>query len=409
MRVAAFHWIENRRTDLLYYIGSPLLGLLYLPLIFFGHRLLVGADGTPLYGVVVGGEAFPVTVAFVVMTSWALFIDGPHFWPTLVRTFLDPEEWKLRGPVLRRSLLLFLLGPAIIMLPVLLAAAVGVFGSSPPARLAALGAPAVLVVFLSWAYFHVVRQHWGFFRLYKRRADDFDPRYERLDTWFFHLAMFLPPLLFVTGPWYPTDSALYPNLGLQAPLFGEASVGSLLHPVLWAAYVGALLLYAGSLVVRLRAGELLNGCKLMFLAAIVPVHMVAFVHPALPLFSQALVGVGHALQYQRIVWRYGSGKYRGPEAGRHGLAARCFRNPWLYLLPGLAFTWLLLRGPWIEWLTQRVGGLLDSAFTGSSLPPTLGVSLLWGFFLGWLFQHYYLDARIWRLSRDQEVRRSLNV
>ncbi|GAB4161922.1 MAG: hypothetical protein Fur0021_35650 [Candidatus Promineifilaceae bacterium] len=39
----------------------------------------------------------------------------------------------------------------------------------------------------------------------------------------------------------------------------------------------------------------------------------------------------------------------------------------------------------------------------------LGEKIFAAFLTGWAMQHYYLDARIWRVRRDKMVRENLHV
>src|SRR4029077_9770134 len=162
-----YPWIESRRADLLWYIGPPLIGLLCIP-------LALALD-------IRSGKG-----ALIVITAWALALDGPHFWPTLARTVLDRSEWSRRGGVLGRSFLFFLAAPALVMAPWLLGAS------------ARLGPTLLVAVFLAWAYLHTARQHWGFFRLYARKAGEEDPTEARIDRLAFHALLFVPPLLFIS-------------------------------------------------------------------------------------------------------------------------------------------------------------------------------------------------------------------
>ena len=116
----------------------------------------------------------------LVVVSWAILLDAPHVWATLARTLFDPDEWRVRGrscgvpfsgfwSVLWRS-----------WSPYLLAALMARLGRPIPVSSMAIGAVTFFVLFRLWAYYHVVRQHWGFFALYKRKADDFSRH--RLDA-----------------------------------------------------------------------------------------------------------------------------------------------------------------------------------------------------------------------------------
>jgi hypothetical protein len=50
-----------------------------------------------------------------------------------------------------------------------------------------------------------------------------------------------------------------------------------------------------------------------------------------------------------------------------------------------------------------MAGVADPAALG------LGEWLVAAMLLGFAMQHYYLDAKIWRVSRDRQVRQHLNV
>jgi len=404
-----YAWIESRRADLFWYIGSPLFVLAYLPVAWAVSRWTAVDGGTSRFRLAVGAETVPVTAGMVVLVSWALLLDGPHFWPTLARTVLDPQEWRERGAVLRRSFLLFLLGPAVVLTPWV---AAGLAGRSAPPGLADSGARVLLVGFLGWAYWHVCRQHWGFVRIYRRRAGESDPSDDRVDRWFFHVALFVPPALLLTHPAYPSFRAWFPQHGLHGVGVGGTTVAAVAHAALWVVWSANLIAYVVWQARRARRGAALNGPKLLLLVAVIPVHLAAFAHPAAALFSQVIVGVGHAVQYQRIVWRFGRNRYGGPHAP--ALARRLFASPWLYFAAGLAFTLALLRGPWVDGLVARGGAVLDAWMAGifhATPGPTgrsVGAAVVWGLFLGWLFQHYYLDAKIWKV-RDRRVRRDLGL
>lgn len=376
-----FDWIEDRRRDLIWYVGSPLLGLVVAGLALAGDRLLLDASGNARYNLDLGGAPVPVTSAMILISGWALLLDGPHFWPTLARTMLDPGEWRRRGGTLARSFLLFLLGPAIVLAPAL------AFRAGPLAR---SGPYLLLVVFVAWAYFHTARQHWGFFRLYKRRSGDFGTEVDRVDFLAFHVALFTPPLLFLTSSGAGTLAGVMRPLGTRLPLLA-------VHRSLWALYILALAAYAGWIVARARTGPV-SGPKLLLLGALAPLHLVPYLHPSLPLFAPAIVGIGHDLQYQRIVWRFGRRKYVGTEGEDAPWSRWAFRSVATYVVVGLVFTLVLLRGPWVEWVAATIG---------PAVSRSLGAPLIASCFMGWLFQHYWLDARIWRFGTDAEVRRHL--
>lgn len=385
-----FRWIIDAKNDLTWYIGSALAGWLYAGLVLLAVALLP----RPLedaFGVIdLGVLQIPLTLHLLVYGTWAFLLDAPHLWSTLARTFLDPEERAARRRELWLSWGWFLLGPLAVLLPS------GIF--------------AFLIFFRLWAYYHVVRQHWGFFVLYKRKNGDTNPAADRIDRWFFNVALYLPLLLFVTGPVYPRTPGM-PQLGLERlPITGAVHAGA------WILLGVAILGYAAFQFRLLRQGRPLNGPKLLLLLAVVPLHLAAVSSPWLAALLVPIITVGHNLQYHRIVWMYGRRKYANSDTAP---AARLvFSRVWVYAAVGLLFTFALYRGPWIEWLQSVLGVALDRTFlagigmmAGLSDPTALtrGQQLFAAMLLGWAMQHYYLDAKIWRVSRDRSVAEQLRV
>src|SRR5207237_1030410 len=156
---------------------------------------------------------------------------------------------------------------------------------------------------------------------------------DRADRWFFNLALWLPLVWFLTAPWY-TATGLPPN-GLHVPNARGVTPATVLHPLTLALYAMALLAFVVFQVVRWRSGVARNGPKLLLLAAVVPLHLVAFASPLLALFVVPVVTVGHNLQYHRIVWMYGRNKYAASAGPRYRLVRPVFRHLWLYALLGL--------------------------------------------------------------------------
>lgn len=405
-----WNWIHSARADLTWYVGSALAGWIYVAMVLaLGHGLRDPLRD-PFYVLRIGPSTVALTLGLVVVASWAFLIDAPHVWGTLARTFLDPDEWSGRRRILLASLALFALGPVAVFGPYL----AGMVVPLSPATMA-LGSSVFFVFFRLWAYYHVVRQHWGFLVLYKRRNDDWEDASEnRADLWFFNAALYFPLLLFVTAPWY--EETGMPALGLGSVVFGESSIASILRPIVLVAYPVAIAGYVGFQCRRYRQGVERNGPKLALLASIVPLHLAVFLHPLLVLFVVPIVTVGHNLQYHRIVWSFGRNKYRGRPEGRYRFAKAAFRSVPVYLFLGLSFTFALYQGPWVRlvkgglarafdtWLVPGIGMVAgvdspESAGIGAQMAATL--------FLGWAMQHYYLDAHIWRVRRDPSVEKNV--
>ena len=410
-----FVWIHDRRRDLAFYLGSALAGWLYVGVILYAAASLSDPLTGSLWTLRLGGIEIPLTLELLVVASWAFLLDAPHVWATLGRTLFDPEEWQIRRREILRSFGFFFAGPLIILLPYLVSAGTSRFGRPLSAGALALGAVGFFVAFRLWAYYHVVRQHWGFFSLYKRKAGDYGQH--RFDTWFFNLAMYLPLVMFMTSAFYP-ETRGFPDLGLRRPLIAGWSLGEVLYPVAWGVYLAVIVVYLAVLARRVWRGEELNGSKLLLLAGIVPLHLAAFSHPVLAVFIVPLVTVGHNLQYHCIVYSYARSKYGGTAEPRLRWARAFFRSVPAYLLVGLIFTFGFYRGPWVEWLRDATGLRLDKVMldslgmmAGVRDPAALGLGeqVFAAVLVGFALQHYYLDSKIWRVSRDRAVQQHLRV
>src|SRR4029453_10917791 len=126
--VISLGWIINKKDDLIWFIGSVVTSYAFLA----ANLLLV-----------------KLGLSVMIMTwIWALGFDGPHVFGTISRTYADREERRKRAKLFYGSLLLFLIGPAIVGADQLL-------GSN------ALG-PAFFLFASMWAYYHLVKQHYGF-------------------------------------------------------------------------------------------------------------------------------------------------------------------------------------------------------------------------------------------------------
>jgi hypothetical protein len=224
-----------------------------------------------------------------------------------------------------------------------------------------------------WAYYHLVRQHWGFIALYRRRAPA-RAGPEWLDRTLLWAGTSYPYLRYALGPDYPGS-------GL---------------PVLWPGTVAkdargvadglALLLAAALLLVwtmYVKSGALRPGPQHLLIVVVAGFHAVVFATLTQVLAITATLTIFHNLQYHRIVWHYEAGKGRRPLGG---LAP--------YLGAGLLLGTL--------WYGARVVG---STLAG---PSTVGNALLG---LGWglALHHYLVDGRIWRVRRSPGVGAALDA
>jgi len=299
-RKTRWNWIISRRSDSAWFIGSALGGWTYAALVLILGSGLTDPRNDTLYHLSITGISLPLTLKLLIFTSWMYFIDLPHLWATLSRTYLDLGEWSQRGRELSFSLVWFVAGPLAVFGPYLLGTLVPL-----TAAIMALGGTLFFVFFRVWGYYHIVRQHWGFFSLYKRRNGDIsDPVENRIDFWFFNLSLYLPIAILLTSPIPEGTRLLYIDFNLG--VLSRFGILQVLYPIVVGLYVITIGGYIYFQFVQWQCRIPRNGPKLLFLLSIVPLHFAAFLHPLLALFTVPIITTGHNLQYQRIVWMYGT-------------------------------------------------------------------------------------------------------
>jgi hypothetical protein len=333
-------WIISASQDLLWLQGSVLAGVALL--VFFRWA-------PPLAPA--GGATQPALLALLL---WGIVFDGTHVVGTYARSYLAPDPQARAGLPGRWSWLLLALGPLVALVDYVRP---GLF-------------PMFLLAALLWAYWHLVRQHWGFVALYRRRAPDGSPA--RLDEALLWLGCLYPFVRFSLGPAYAASGLpqLVPSAALP-PVRLALDVS---------AAIGALALVTGWLR---RGGLSAPGPRHLLMVLVVAFHVLVFALLDNLLAITATLTIFHNLQYHRIVWQHEAGKGRVPLRGL---------GP--YLLAGLALG--------VVWYVPRV---LGAHLVG----PGLGRNVLVGLGWGVAFHHYLVDGRIWRMRRAPAVAAALGV
>ena len=392
------NWIISRRMDLAWFIGGALAGYA----LFFVHAGL----GWDMVGI---------------WFLWVVLLDSPHFFGTFSRTYLDKQEFKQRRRLLLGSLLWFLVGPATILLAYGLHEG-GVVAYRVPWQL-------FLVFFGLWAYWHIVRQHYGFLRLYQKKNGDGDPLDARLDSALLYAGLLLPFLAFLVR--HPETRA---QLGLSAEvpaypaLVGDGRLASALdfgylQALAWervvialtAALVGMLALaFAARQVARLRAGQAVNGPKVLFLLAVVPLHVYVCFSPAVLTASllafAAFVTIFHDLQYHAIIWFHHRNRYHraGVDPKQFGWAPKISKNLFVYAGCAIGFALVFrLLGCTLNVHPGCAPFLITSEITLFGDLQT--DALLKAALLGFPLHHYFVDQFIWKTSKSKELQEDLRI
>ena len=325
-------WIINQRLDLSLIIGGSLAGYVYL--------LLFTALSLPF--------------SFL-WWFWSLGFDGTHIFGTASRTFFDRQARERQSKLLFGSLLFFFsLGPAMVL---------------------AGGKGLLALIVAAWAYYHVVRQHYGFVMLYKAKNHDLNALDNTLDRLFLGVMMVFPPFhrFFIHHP---------EELGIPFSL-------AWCEPVAWAIVAVVASVYIVRQAVRFATRAPVNVPKHLLLLGIIPLHWLTFAFLSWKA-ATPVVTIVHNLQYHAIIWFHNRNRYGAQDTDeRHGrIPAALSRSLLAYAAVALLFS-AAYRIP-----GANLGNISDLAF---------------GFFCGFGMTHYFLDSRIWRVRHDPGLRQALQL
>jgi hypothetical protein len=342
----SLRWIISGREDLVWFIGSVV-------------------SSYALFALYVGG----ILPLIPMVAAWAILIDAPHVFATFSRTYFDRTERSSRKRLLWGSLLFFVVGPVMVLLK--------------------LG---LVFFFLAalWAYYHLVKQHYGFMVLYKKKNNDLLRADNFLDRAFLLFAFTYPFVAFV---------ARDPSAMKRVPASLQAGVNGL-ETILLIATIALAVAWLFRQVQRAVQGQALNVPKYLLLAAAIPMHWVVLLTPMpnKPIAIVAILTIYHNLQYHRLIWFHNKKYTSGDDCKeRYGAAELISRRLVYYIAFGLLF------GLWYQ---------LPRTFVGRSGDPTVlsqPLQLLAAFFWGYAFIHYYLDSKIWRVRRDPSVGKALRM
>lgn len=348
-------WIISRRQDLLWFQGSVLAGIALLVFFLVAPHL----DDTTYT---------PGHLAVLALLLWGVLFDGTHVWGTYARSYLAPDDVSRAALPGAWSWGLLLIGPALAVID----------HYCCPAAPSQLGSAGWLFRwFLAgaylWAYWHLVRQHYGFLVLYRRRAGETGQLGARLDTLILWVGCLYPYVRFTL-----TDAYARSGLPVLTPEEQLASSRLALDYGFGVVMTTLLVVMVSGQVEPFRLGP-----KHLLLAVVILFHIAVFALLDNLLTITATLTIFHNLQYHRIVWQYERGHGRSPSGGLV-----------LYLTLGV------LLG--LAWYGPRVLGvaLLDSHLLRNCL-----LGLGWGV----AFHHYLVDGRIWRVRRSAAVAAALDA
>lgn len=327
-------WIVSPQYDLAFFIGSCALTFA-----FYGLYRIAGNLGFFLHG-------DSILITYFVFTA---LLDHPHIFQTFARTHADREEFTRRPTLYTWGLLGFI--------------AVGFI-------FVALRWEAYLIVGAAvYGTWHIMRQHYGFLKLYKALNDDraaFDNVLDALTYFTGMFACFFNDYGDVRGP-----LVVYGSVKVEVPnLPGEWGEG------LWVVFLVLLTVFGFRQVVRVMLGGRLNLPKILLMLSALGTHYFVFFATVTPfLVAEALETAFHDVQYHAWMVHYEQRRFPG---------VRHVALKWL----GTALAYGLIVG------VIEIQGLLrpESWAMWAFIPFTMVVVF-----------HYFVDGLIWRMRDYPEL------
>ena len=410
-------WIIGKREDLLWFIGSVIMSYIFLS-IYYGLNYFTNAS-------------FAVS-SLVIYLLWTILFDATHIFATYTRTYFDKDFRQRNARLIYGGLALLLIGPLYMMLFYYI-------GTQEQYR-------AAFLVFnrfgLLYAYYHLIRQHWGFIALYNKKNGTASPTQIKLESivlWsgtiypliYHHIHYYLPVSLaeklssaISFNDWifickvflfifvvlrlfyfiFKDNSlkiiSLYiSNIFLISPIVIFITIYFRIDQCLTVLLLSSAIVFALSLTSYL--GYLVNNRdklrsalpKLLVLSLVLFTNnfILSLKMPYITAF--ACMTVFHNIQYHAIIRFHNKNKYLNNES-KFGLASVLTKNILMFAFLALSFN-----------LVFTIPRTIIENINIHEFLIYFSTTIIWGV----AFHHYVLDAIIWRPSRDSDVKLNLNL
>lgn len=397
-------WIISKKDDLVWLIYPALISFLIIGLYFLMTRLI--------------GISENITILSIYI-SWALLFDGTHAFATYTRTYFDKEFFSQNKKFLLKSLLVFTIGPIFIFSSYLVNQDIN-------------QTTIAFIIFnrigICYAYYHLIKQHWGFMVLYRKKNNEQNSTTRKLDGLLLAFGTIFPfvhgqinkiqllhlsetfPIslgqwkqfsfyLLILGLFFLILSNLkrlrlkaigfhiiswiiiIASLLVQVIIFLSLSRFLLLLSILSISGFIATVIYYVYFVISEKI-LLYNKPKWLLLFTVLLCYNIAF-HLNLPIFILiAAITVFHNIQYHRIINFHNVNKYKNGKKEIYGYAVILAQKISVFIVAAFLFG-LVVYLP---------------RFASYKLDDLLLNYLLSAFFWGLAFHHYYIDSVIWRIK-----------
>jgi hypothetical protein len=420
--------LENERKDWLYIILSPIAGFLLVG-IYWLLTILIPTN-----------QLFATTITFVVYT---VFFDIRHLFSTYARTYLDSSYLKENKRWLHVSFAFLILVPFAVF---------GLFSQSENGWYQSGVLLTYMLRFTSvLGLYHLVKQNWGFMAIYKKKMNEPMDSVDKWEKWMLLSGSFLPLIIIsiVYSHWFPHEvyfiAPTDPNWSaIVLKTWSELSFYSLIVGVFLAAvgwmkntrvqfkYVARNLgvLFFGIFVLIQSLLKNGNGILYVLLYVVILLFIISSIIVfkntqkqknintkkwavmltsfilywgiiLLPIENKLIIVIAitlpHNIQYLKFVNVF-SKKYYSSSQKNHGLARLMVEKVSLFV--ALSFVYAIV------YEVLRTGSKFIT-FTSNEQHLYMLQNGIAIFFMLMSLHHYYLDAVIWRVRKDDAIKTSV--
>jgi len=317
--------------------------------------------------------AYSLPYGLLIAVVIFVLLDNSHQVASLPLTIFDPETMKRAAPI-------YLGGAAAI------GAAAIVISLYPGTLVAKMWAS--LVVY--WGAWHIIRQHYGFLRLYQARDKPADARLAQAEVYALYSGAAFPYFYNLANGWAGEgiEKMLYripvPSwspwivLAIFAASFGYVLADAFRRMAAKKPMVTRRLLHVALVVSNFWLGLLWFGSDNLILAVL-------------------FITSYHDLQYHAVVWFVGKKRVAPETAAVRPAVRRMFGSM-------TAFVVAILAGALLQSLLRN-----EFQLVGKLLPESAATAALFALVTSYSYMHYFFDGKMWKLSTDARLRAELGL
>lgn len=339
----------------------------------YDQFFLFGAWGVPLalYALAL---ALPGNLGLLIALAVFVLLDNSHQVATLPLTVFDPGTMRSHAPA-------YLGG----------AAAIGAAAVAQSFFPDSLASKLWTSLVLYWGAWHLIRQHYGFLRLYQHRDKPSNPRVAQAES----LALYA--------------GAVFPYfVSLSHESWADDPLGKLLYRlpvppwsawIVFAVFASAFVVMLADAASRVRRGEALFTPRFVHVLLVVSNFWMGLLWAGASNLLVAVLFITsyHDLQYHAVLWFVGKKRVAPADAPVYPLVRRMFSSMGV-------FVFAIVAGAVLQALLRN-----DFQLMSHVLPASAATTALFALVNSYAYMHYWFDGNMWKLSSDARLRAELGL